>query len=47
MDNLKQVTRADIKKYVDTYIKDKPYVIGVMLSPENETKLSLKPEDLL
>jgi len=47
VDNLKKVTRADIKKYVDTYIKDKPYVIGVLLSPENQTKLNLKPEDLL
>ncbi|HVP35758.1 MAG TPA: pitrilysin family protein [Terriglobales bacterium] len=47
VDNLKKVTREDIKKYVDTYIKDKPYVIGVMLSSENQTKLNLKPEDLL
>ena len=47
VDNLKKVTRADIKKYVDAYIKDKPYVIGVMLSSENQSKINLKPEDLL
>jgi zinc protease len=47
VDNLKKVTREDIKKYVDTYIKDKPYVIGVMLSSENQANLNLKPEDLL
>ena len=34
VDNLKKVTREDIKKYVNTYIKNKPKVSGVLLSPQ-------------
>ncbi len=29
--NLKKVTREDIKRYVQTYIKDKPSVVGLLL----------------
>ncbi|QKJ31644.1 insulinase family protein [Mucilaginibacter mali] len=33
-DNYKKVTRADIKRYVDTYIAGKPLVSGIILKPE-------------
>lgn len=32
--NYQKVTRADIKKYVDTYISGKPMVSGIILKPE-------------
>jgi zinc protease len=34
VENLKKVTRADIKKYVNTYIIGKPMVSGLLVSPE-------------
>lgn len=34
IDNVKKATRADIARYMDTYVLGKPYVLGVMLSPE-------------
>ncbi len=47
VENLKKVTREDIKKYIQAYIKGKPYIIGVMISPEDQSKINLKLEDLL
>jgi zinc protease len=34
LDNLKKTTRADIARYMDTYITGKPFVFGVLVSPE-------------
>jgi zinc protease len=44
--NLKAVTRQDISRYVSQYIIDKPYVMGVLLSPEQKKKLGLTDEKL-
>lgn len=44
--NLKKVTREDIAKYVSDYIIDKPYVMGVLLSPEQKEQLGLSDEKL-
>ena len=33
-DNYQKVTRADIQKYIDTYIKNKPFVAGMVIKPE-------------
>jgi zinc protease len=33
VENLKKVTRQDIKDYVQKYIKGKHYVAGVLLNP--------------
>jgi len=41
VDNLKNVTREDITEYVNKYIQDKPYVMGILLSPADRNKLSL------
>ncbi len=38
IDHVKKVTRADIAKYMDTFMLGKPYVFGVMLSPEMAKK---------
>ncbi|MBC8047104.1 MAG: insulinase family protein [Fimbriimonadaceae bacterium] len=31
IENLQKVTRADITKYINTYVKDKPHVVGLMM----------------
>lgn len=41
-DNLKKVTKKDLKAYVDKYIKGKPYCAGLLVSPE--MKQAVKPE---
>jgi zinc protease len=38
VENLKKVTREDIKNYVQTYIKGKPKAIGILTTP------AMKPE---
>jgi zinc protease len=37
-DNVKKVTRADIARYLDTYVLGKPHVFGSMVSPEMAKK---------
>jgi zinc protease len=34
VDHMRKVTPADVSRYMTAYTKDKPYVFGVMLSPE-------------
>jgi len=34
LDHARRVTRADIARYLDTYVLGKPFVFGAMLSPE-------------
>jgi zinc protease len=41
VDNLRLVTREDINAYVRRYIQNAPYVIGVLISPEDRRKLNL------
>jgi zinc protease len=41
LDNLKKVSREDIKNYLETYVMDKPYVLGVLVSPEEAEKVEL------
>jgi len=41
VDNLKKVSRDDIKRYLTTYITDKPYVMGILASPAMRTQLGL------
>ncbi|AWV89314.1 M16 family metallopeptidase [Bradymonas sediminis] len=41
VENLNAVTREDIAAYVSRYIIDKPYVMGVLLSPEQKKELGL------
>ncbi|MDA0745186.1 MAG: pitrilysin family protein [bacterium] len=45
--NLRAVTRQDIHNYLNTYVINKPFVIGALLSEENQTQIALKEEDLL
>jgi zinc protease len=41
VDNLRRVTREDINAYVRRYIQNAPYVMGVLVSPEDRKKLGL------
>jgi zinc protease len=43
VENLKRVTRADIAKFFETYVLGKPFVLGVMLSPEMKKERHLDP----
>jgi zinc protease len=45
--NMQRVTKADIARYARTYIIGKPFVTGVLVSPDVRTKLNLTPESLL
>ena len=47
LDNVKKVTRADIQRYLDRWLKDKNYVLGVSTNPAALEKLALKPEEVL
>jgi zinc protease len=41
VDNLRKVTREDINAYVRRYIQNAPYIMGVLVSPEDRKKLGL------
>lgn len=45
VDNLRKVTRADLKKYVEKYITGKPKVSGLLLSPSMQQTLGIKKFD--
>ena len=47
IENVRKVTRADIKRFVDTYIKGKSRVFGVMLSAADQKRIGLTEKDLL
>jgi len=39
--NLNKVTREDIVNYLESYVIDKPYVLGVLAAPEHTEKIGL------
>jgi zinc protease len=45
--NMQRVTRQDIARYVQTYILGKPFVTGVLVSPETRAQLKLTSEMVL
>jgi zinc protease len=47
VEHVRRVTRADIKRYVDKYIKGKPRVVGVLLSEADQKRIGLVEQDLL
>ncbi|MGA9363399.1 MAG: pitrilysin family protein [Bacteroidota bacterium] len=42
VDNLRKVGRDDINYYVQKYIQNAPYVMGVLISPKDRQKVSIK-----
>jgi zinc protease len=47
LQNLRRTTRADISRYVTTYIQGKPHVGLVLISDEAQQQIQLKPEELI
>ncbi|HEY0408092.1 MAG TPA: pitrilysin family protein [Pyrinomonadaceae bacterium] len=47
LSNLRKTTRADISRYVSTYIQGKPHVGVALLSDEAQQQIQLKPEELI
>jgi zinc protease len=45
--NLRAINRADINKYLRTYIQNKPHVSLALISPEQQAIARLTPEDLI
>lgn len=45
--NLRSVTRADISRYIKTYIQNKPHIGLALISPEQQAIAKLTPEDLI
>lgn len=45
--NLRAVSRADINRYVKTYIQNKPHVAIALLSPDSKTASKLTEADLI
>lgn len=46
LNNIRNVTREDIQRYVKAYIIDKPYILGVATSEENIWEMNLREEEL-
>jgi len=46
-ENIKKVTRNDIKQYVNKYIKGKPFAAGILLSPQMKEMLNITSADIL
>lgn len=47
VDNIQQVTQDDLARFVNTYLKDKPYVAGVLINPEARAEIGLTTEAML
>ncbi|MBS1807277.1 MAG: insulinase family protein [Acidobacteria bacterium] len=47
VENCRKVTKADIQRYVQKYLKGKYRVIGVILSEEEKKRIGLTDQDLL
>lgn len=45
--NLRRTSRADISRYVTTYIQGKPHIGVAMISEADQQKVQLKPEELI
>ncbi len=41
LDNVRKATRAQMARYIDQYVTGKPFVLGVMVSPEMKAKYGL------
>jgi zinc protease len=44
---LRRTSRADISRYVTTYIQGKPHITAVLISEEGQAQAQLKPEELV
>jgi zinc protease len=47
LDNLSQVTREDIQKFIRQYVKGKPYVLGIGTNPETLSAMHVNASEVL
>jgi zinc protease len=47
VDNLRKVTREDIRQYVRKYIKNRPRIVSALLSEDDQKRVGLTEKDLL
>jgi zinc protease len=47
LDNLRATKREDINRYLTNYVQNKPHIALVLLSPEAQGQIQLKPEELV
>lgn len=47
LDNLRATRREDINRYLTNYVQNKPHIALVLLSPEAQNQIQLKPEELV
>jgi zinc protease len=47
IENLRKVTRADISRYVERYIRNKPRVVAVLIAAEDQRRIGLTEAELL
>jgi zinc protease len=47
VENLRKVTREDIRQYVRKYMKNKPRIVSALLSEDDQKRISLTEKDLL
>ena len=47
VENLRKVTREDIRQYVRKYMKNKPRIVSALLSEEDQKRITLTEKDLL
>src|SRR5262249_9055712 len=47
VDNLRKVTREDIRRYVRKYMMNKPRIVSVLLSDADQKRIGLTEKDLL
>jgi zinc protease len=45
--NMQHVTRGDLARYAQTYLQNKPYIVGAMLNAEDRKKIGLTADALL
>lgn len=45
--NIQQVTRKDIKNYVNQYIKNRPFAVGMLVHPDMKPMLGIESSEIL
>ncbi len=47
VDNLRKVSREDLDAYVRRYIQNAPYIMGILISPQDRQKVAIKEGEIL
>jgi zinc protease len=47
VDNLRKVSRDDLNAYVRRYLQNAPYIMGILISPQDRQKVAIKEGEIL